>query len=149
MKTYKTNLPQITLKLKKGEELNCQIKCSQDCADLMRKIWDCDSLPIYESVICIFLNRQNRTLGWYKVSQGGLTGSLIDVRLILSIALSCLATGIVIAHNHPSGGLQPSDADKDITKRLRDSANIMDISVIDHIILTETGHYSFSDENTL
>jgi DNA repair protein RadC len=149
MKTYKSKFPEITLKLKKGEILNCQIKQSKDCADLFRSIWDVDSLPINESVIIIFLNRNNNTIGWYKVSQGGLSGSVIDVRLILATALNCLASGIIIAHNHPSGNLNPSEADSKMTQKLKNSAEIMDIQVLDHIILTETEYYSFADNGLI
>ena len=149
MKTYKSKFPEITLKLKKGEVLNCQIKQSKDAADLFRSIWDVDSLPINESVIAIFLNRNNNTIGWLKVSQGGLSGSVIDIRLVLATALQCLASGIIMAHNHPSGNLNPSDADTRVTKKLKDSAEIMDIQVLDHLIITEDSYYSFADNGIL
>jgi DNA repair protein RadC len=147
MKTYKTNLPQITLKLKKGETLNCQIKTSEDSVEMFRKIWDNDTLPIYESVICLFLNRCNNTIGWFKVSQGGLSGSVIDNRIILATALGCLASGIILAHNHPSGNVQPSEADVKVTEKLAAAANIMDITVLDHVIISEDNYYSFADNS--
>ena len=149
MKTYKSNLPQITLKLKKGEELNCKIMSSKDAADLFRKVWDNDSLLIYESMIVIYLNRQNNTIGWFKVSQGGLSGTLIDNRLILATALNCLASGIIICHNHPSGNLQPSEADTTITKRLQEASKIMDIQLLDSIILTEKSYFSYKDDGII
>jgi len=149
MKTYKSNLPQITLKLKKGEVLNCKIAKSQDAADLFRSIWDVDTLPICESMICIFLNRCNNTIGWFKVSQGGLSGTLIDNRLILATGLNCLASGIIMCHNHPSGNVQPSEADIKVTQKLKEAANLMDIQVLDHIILTEDTHYSFADNGII
>ena len=149
MKTYKSNFPQITLKLKKGETLNCKITASIDAANLFRKIWDVDSLPVYESVIAIFLNRQNNTIGWLKVSQGGLTGSVIDVRLILATALNCLASGIIMCHNHPSGNLQPSEQDVAMTKKLKQSGEIMDIIVLDHLILTEESYFSMTENGII
>lgn len=149
MKTYKSNLPEISLKLKKGETLNVQIKCSNDIANVLRQIWDNDSLPIYESVICIFLNRQNRTLGWLKVSQGGISGTVCDVRLILSTALNCLASGIILAHNHPSGNLQPSEQDNKLVKKLNDGASIIDMKLLDSIILTEDSYYSYADNSNI
>jgi DNA repair protein RadC len=149
MKTYKSNFPQITLKLKKGEELNCKIMTSKDAADLFRKIWDVDSLPINESMICIFLNRQNNTIGWYKVSQGGLAGTVIDIRLILATALTSLAHGVIICHNHPSGNLTPSESDTKITKRLQEAGKLMDIGILDHIILTEDDYYSMTDNGII
>jgi DNA repair protein RadC len=149
MKTYKSNFPQITLKLKKGEELNCKIMSSKDAVDLFRKVWDNDSLLIYESMIVIFLNRQNNTIGWFKVSQGGISGTLIDNRLILATALNCLASGIIICHNHPSGNLQPSEADTTMTKRLEEAGKIMDIQLLDSIILTEKSHFSYKDSGII
>lgn len=149
MKTYKSNLPQITLKLKKGEELNCKIMTSKDAADLFRKVWDNDSLLIYESMIVIFLNRQNNTIGWFKMSQGGLSGTLMDNRLILATALNCLAQGIIICHNHPSGNLTPSEADTKLTKKLEEAGKIMDINLLDSLILTETDHFSYADNGLI
>ena len=149
MKTYKSNFPQITLKLKKGEVLNCKITTSKDAADLFRKVWDVDTLPICESMIVIFLNRQNNTIGWFKVSQGGLSGTVVDVRLILATALNCLASGILMCHNHPSGNINPSEADISMTKKVKQSAEIMDIQVLDHIILTEDSYFSLADSGLI
>ena len=146
MKTYKSNLPEITLRLKKGETLNVKIKSSKDAAEIFRQIWDVDSLEIFESVICIFLNRANNTIGWFKVSQGGISGTVIDNRMILATALKCLASSIIIAHNHPSGNTQPSDADINVTKKLKDACQIMEINLLDHLIITSDSHYSMNDE---
>jgi DNA repair protein RadC len=149
MKTYKSNLPQITLKLKKGEVLNCKIKTSQDAADLFRSIWDVDTLPICETMIVIFLNRCQNTIGWFKVSQGGLSGTIVDNRLILAIGLNCLASAIIMCHNHPSGNVQPSAADIEITKRLNEASKLMDMQILDHIILTEDTFYSMADNGII
>jgi DNA repair protein RadC len=149
MKTYKTNLPEITLKLKKGEALKAKIGNSNDAADIFRQVWDKDSLDIYESVIIIFLNRHNNTIGWYKASQGGLSGTIIDNRLILVTALNCLASGIIICHNHPSGNLQPSEADIKVTQKLKDATSLLDIRLLDHIILTEESYLSMADEGVI
>jgi DNA repair protein RadC len=149
MKTYKSNLPQITLKWKKGEELNCKILKSSDAADLFRKIWDEDSLTIYETMICIFLNRQSNTIGWLKVSQGGLSGTICDNRLILATALNCLASAIIMCHNHPSGNLKPSDTDISVNRKLSDACKLMDMQVLDSLILSEDGYLSMADEGLI
>lgn len=149
MKTYKSNLPQITLKLTKSDTLNCKISNSKDAYDVFKKIWDADSIEIYESMICIFLNRANNTIGWYKVSQGGISGTVIDNKLILSTALKCLASSILIAHNHPSQSLQPSNADTRITEKLKNACTIMEINLIDHLIITEDNYFSYMDENMI
>lgn len=149
MKTYKANLPEITLKLKRGEVLKSKIATSKDAVEIFRKIWDTDTLEIYESVIVIFLNRSNNTIGWYKVSQGGISGTVIDNRLILVTALNCLASGIIICHNHPSGNTTPSEADIKVTLKLKQACDLLEISVLDHIILTEESHYSMADNNDI
>jgi DNA repair protein RadC len=149
MKTYKSNLPQITLKLKKGEELNCKITHSSDAADLFRKIWEEDTLTVYETMICIFLNRQNNTIGWLKVSQGGISNTVCDNRLILATALSSLASGIIMCHNHPSRNLKPSEGDISTIKKLSAACKLMDMQVLDSIILTEEDYFSMADDGLI
>ena len=149
MKTYNTNLPEITLKLKKGENFKAKISGSSDAAEVFKKIWDVDSLEIFESVICIFLNRANNTIGWFKVSQGGLSGTVVDNRLILATAIKSLASGIILAHNHPSGNTKPSKADIEVTKKLKNGCNILEINLLDHLIITKDSYISLADEGLL
>ncbi len=85
----------------------------------------------------------------YQLSKGGITGTIADVRLILSVALKTLATGLILAHNHPSGNLKPSEADKKITNKIRQAAKLLDIELMDHIIISNEGYYSFMDEGVL
>ena len=146
MKTYKENLPEITLKYKSGEQKKVKISKSKDSFDIMRLFFDQDTLELTESVIALFLNRSNNTIGWLKVSQGGLNGTIVDIRLILATALKCAASGMILAHNHPSGNKQPSDNDIKITTKLKDAGNIMDIRLLDHLIITETEYFSMADE---
>ncbi len=88
-------------------------------------------------------------MGSYQLSKGGITGTIADVRLILSVALKSLATGLILAHNHPSGNLKPSEADKQITSKIRQAAKLLDIELMDHIIISNEGYYSFMDEGVL
>lgn len=148
MKSYKSSLPQITLKFKTGEVVKAQIKNSNDAAELFRSVWD-DTLEINESVICLFLNRNNATIGWFKVSQGGISSSIVDNRLILATALKCLASGIILCHNHPSGNTSPSNSDIMVTKKLKEAAEFFDIHLLDHIILTDVSHYSLADNGEI
>jgi len=148
MKSYKSSLPQITLKFKTGEVVKSQIKNSNDAAELFRSVWD-DTLEINESVICLFLNRNNATIGWFKVSQGGISSSIVDNRLILATALKCLASGIILCHNHPSGNTSPSNSDIMVTKKLKEAAEFFDIHLLDHIILTDVSHYSLADNGEI
>lgn len=149
MKTYKESLPEITLKYKSGEQKKIKITTSKDSFDIMRLFFDQDTLELTESVIALFLNRSNNTIGWLKVSQGGISGTVIDVRLILATALKCAASSIILAHNHPSGNRQPSDNDIKITNKLKEAGNIMDIRLLDHLIITETEYYSMADEGLI
>lgn len=123
-----------------------KITSSRDCADLFRKIFDADTFLWSEEFIVLCLNNSNRVLGFYKVSSGGITATVVDIRMIYTIALKSCATSIIVAHNHPSGKLLASDADKEVTKKIDDAGKILDIKLLDHIILTDTGYLSFKDE---
>jgi DNA repair protein RadC len=97
----------------------------------------------------LYLNRANKVIGSYQLSKGGITGTIADVRLILSVALKTLASGLILAHNHPSGNLKPSEADKQITNKIRQAAKLLDIELLDHIIISSEGYYSFADDAIL
>jgi len=101
----------------------------------------------YFYILC--LNRNNRVLGYSQISVGGLSGTVADVRIIMQTALKANACSIIIAHNHPSGNLTPSEADKDITRKIRDAGKFLDIPVLDHVILTSESYFSFADEGLL
>ncbi len=103
----------------------------------------------YEEFWLILLDRSNKIIHRQKISQGGITGTVADVRIILHLALEKLASSIILCHNHPSGQSMPSEADISLTKKIKESANIMDIALLDHIIVTEGGYYSFADEGIL
>ncbi|MDF1546649.1 MAG: DNA repair protein RadC [Bacteroidales bacterium] len=103
----------------------------------------------YEEFWVIFLNRSNSVIDKQKISQGGVSGTIIDVRLIMKHAIEKLASGLILCHNHPSGNLNPSKSDIDITKKLSDAGKIMEISVLDHVIVTDAQYYSFADEGIM
>ncbi|MBF8150357.1 DNA repair protein RadC [Winogradskyella sp. F6397] len=103
----------------------------------------------HEEFWILYLNNSNKIIQKKQLSKGGITGTLVDVRLVLKNALEVGATGLILCHNHPSGTLKPSQADKDITKKLKVAAQSLDISVLDHLIITENAYYSFADENML
>ncbi|MBC7494800.1 MAG: DNA repair protein RadC [Flavobacterium sp.] len=100
----------------------------------------------YEEFWVLFLNNSMKVLHKAQLSKGGITGTVVDVRLIFKLALEQNATSIILVHNHPSGSLQPSEADFEVTKKIKIAGKTLDISVIDHIIITETSYYSFKDE---
>ncbi|WP_139958412.1 RadC family protein [Flavicella sediminum] len=103
----------------------------------------------HEEFWVLYLNNSNKILQKQQISKGGLTGTVVDVRLVLKKALNLLATGIILCHNHPSGNLTPSTADKQITNKLKAAGETMDIKVLDHLIITEKMYFSFADENLL
>ncbi|WP_462250434.1 RadC family protein [Ferruginibacter sp.] len=103
----------------------------------------------YEVFAVLFLNRANKINHFEIISRGGITGTVADPRIILKKALEQDATSIVLSHNHPSGSLKPSRADKELTQKIKEAAKYLDIKVIDHIIVSEEGYYSFADEGLL
>lgn len=103
----------------------------------------------HEEFWIIYLNNSNKVIQKNQLSKGGITGTLVDVRLVLKNALEVGATAIILAHNHPSGTLKPSDADKQITNKLKLAAESLDIKVLDHLIITENTYFSFADESLL
>lgn len=123
-----------------------KISGSSDVARYLRSL--IGDLP-HEEFWVLFLNRQNKILDKQRLSQGGMTGTVIDVRLVLKMALEKHATSLIFAHNHPSGNLDASDADRKITRQLKDSAAVMDIPLLDHLIITQGGYFSFADEGLL
>lgn len=116
------------------------IKCSNDVADfLTHKLKDL----AYEVFAVLFLNRANKVIHFEIISRGGITGTIADPRIILKIAIENNATGLILCHNHPSGNLQPSKADKDITEKLIKAAGFLDIKILDHLIVSDEGFFSF------
>lgn len=103
----------------------------------------------HEEFWLLMLNRANRVLGRYKVSQGGLSGTVIDTRIILKKALDNLASSIIVCHNHPSGNNQPSDADVKITGKLKKAAEMLEIKLLDHVIIADKSYFSFADEGMI
>ncbi len=103
----------------------------------------------HEEFKVILLDRANQVIFIHELSRGGITGTVTDPRLIFKTALEKGACGIILCHNHPSGNLQPSQADKDITTRVRSAGQFLEISVLDHLIVTNDGYFSFADEGIL
>jgi len=146
-------IPEITIKVNFDKKVKktelVQITSSDSVVEVLRKVFNADTFDWTEEFILLCLNRQNAVVGFYKVSSGGISGTIADPRVIFTTALNCLATSIIIAHNHPSGNLQPSQADKEITTKIKEAGKMLDIRLLDHIILTDTGYYSFMDEGAL
>lgn len=123
-------------------ELN-KITSSKIVFEIMQPI--IGELP-HEEFWILYLNNSNKVLSKMQQSKGGITGTMVDVRLVFKTALELGATAIILCHNHPSGTLVPSDADKQITKKLKLAGDSLDVKVLDHLIVTETNYYSFVDD---
>lgn len=123
-----------------------KISGSSDVFDIMHPILA--DLP-YEEFWILLLNRANKVMSIQKISQGGVAGTVMDSKIIMKAAIDALASSIILCHNHPSGNLLPSTQDKNITQKVKEAGVIMDIPILDHIIVTETGFYSFADEGDL
>lgn len=112
--------------------------------------YDHDTLNLFESFIVIYLNQNNIIKGFMKISEGGLTQTVADPKKIFMGAIGCLATGIIISHNHPSGNTKPSLDDRQLTKKISAAGKLLDIRVIDHIIVADGDrYYSFAESGDL
>lgn len=123
-----------------------RIRCSEDAYEVLKPHLSDLS---HEEFWIILLNRANDVIKCEKVSSGGVSGTIADPKMIFKIALEHLASGIILAHNHPSGNLNPSQADKDLTQKLKSAGNSLDISVLDHLIFTDKKYYSFADQGVM
>ncbi|WP_026898834.1 JAB domain-containing protein [Daejeonella oryzae] len=125
------------------------ITSSKNVYEILIQSWDMNKIELLEQFKILLLNRANKVLGIFEVSSGGISGTTADPKLIFGIALKTCASGIIISHNHPSGQLKPSDADLRITRKIKEGGNFLDISVLDHVIITSTGYFSFADEGLI
>ncbi|KQB44128.1 DNA repair protein RadC [Flavobacterium daejeonense] len=125
-----------------AQELD-KITSSKSVFEIMQPI--IGELP-HEEFWILYLNNSNKVISKAQMSVGGITGTLVDVRLVFKMALEKCATALILCHNHPSGTLIPSDADKQLTKKLKTAGDSLDIKVLDHLIVTERNYFSFADE---
>lgn len=125
------------------------IKSSKDAYDLLMQLWNHGTLDLQEEFKVLLLNRSNRVLGFYALSKGGITGTIVDLKLLFASALKAAAVGLIISHNHPSGQVKASRADEEITQKIAAGARILDIKLLDHIIIAAEGYFSFADEGLL
>lgn len=147
MEQKKFELAEITISFSTKVKVKPKIRGSQDVYDLLKEIYDDEKVELREEFIVLYLNRAQSVLGFQRLSVGGVTGVVVDIRHVLATALKANATGFILSHNHPSGSISPSNEDRKLTKRLVLSAEHHDLKVIDHVIYTRDGFYSFAEEN--
>ena len=127
-----------------------KISSSSLAAHVIYQSWDQNTIAVYESFKILLLNNSNKVKGIYQISHGGITGTLVDLRLQFAVTLKSLSVALILVHNHPSGTLRPSEADKNLTRKIKSAADFLDIKILDHLILIPTGdYYSFADEGIL
>jgi DNA repair protein RadC len=122
------------------------MRSSKDIAQYLRKKLQHETRELF---VAVYLNRANRILGMETISIGGITGTVADARIILKKAIEAQASSIVLSHNHPSGSLKPSDADRQLTVKIKAAAQLIDMTVVDHIIVSDQGYYSFADSGEM
>ena len=136
------------LKATDSEFTKVKITSSESAEKFIRQFYG-DDLEIFESFFILLLNRANETIGYAKISQGGIVGTVVDKKILLKYVVESLASGIILAHNHPSGNTNPSQADLNITKDLQQLCKLVDSEILDHVILTADSFYSFVDNGKL
>lgn len=125
-----------------------KVSCSRDAYDALLNCWD-GQLDHIEYFYIILLNRANKIMGYYQLSKGGQSGTVADPKCVFQVALKCCAASVILAHNHPSGNLKPSEADLQLTRKMREAGAMLDLPVLDHLILTSETYFSFADEGIL
>lgn len=125
-----------------------KITQSSEAAAYIRQFY-LDDIEIFESSFILLLNRANITIGYVKLSQGGICATIMDIKLICKYAVDALASAVIVAHNHPAGQATPSQADIEITRKIKAALDIVDSKLIEHIILTADSYYSFADNGKI
>ncbi|WP_316808074.1 JAB domain-containing protein [Pedobacter agri] len=126
-----------------------QISSSEQMYNLIKQQWDLGRINFLEEFKVVLLNRSNRVLGVVNVSMGGVSGTYVDPKVVFAIALKGNASSLILTHNHPSGSLRPSEADIKLTKRLVECGKLLEITIFDHIIISENSYYSFADDGMM
>lgn len=123
-----------------------KITCSKDAFDILYPLMEDQN---HEEFWVLYLNRANKVIATRNISKGGISGTVADSRIIFKIAIELLSSAIILSHNHPSGNLKPSESDLQLTKKLKEAGNLLEIPVLDHLIIGESGYLSFADEGLI
>lgn len=140
---------QLTYKPNFNPSARPQISSSKQCYDILMQHWNLGLINFLEEFKIILLNRTNRVLGLVDVSMGGVSGTYVDPKVVFVAALKANASGLILCHNHPSGNLNPSNADIKLTAKLKEGAKLLEIEIHDHLIIGENGYYSMADEGLM
>jgi DNA repair protein RadC len=142
----KINLPKIKIKVTVSKGDKVILNTPEGTYEILRSIFDSDTINWTESMVLVCLNRQNQIIGYNKIASGGFSGVVCDPKVVMTLALQCAASSIILCHNHPSGNLKPSKSDIDITSKIKNACNYLDVKLLDHIIITDDGYLSLANE---
>lgn len=148
MKNYKKQMSRFRIVADKSYFQATKIASSQDAYNVIKQFYS-DDIEVYESFFLLLLNKANNTIGYVKISQGGTVGTVVDLKIIAKYAIDGLASSVILAHNHPSGNVNPSEADRAVTRKIKEGLKLFEITVLDHIILAADNHFSFADDYIL
>lgn len=144
-KVMKKKAVEYSLKAQKQEFPIAKIRCATDAVNFARQFYY-DDITIYESAFIILMNNAGNAMGYAKISQGGICGTIVDVRIVAKYAVETLASSVILVHNHPSGNVTPSNDDKELVKRLHQALMVLNVKFYDSIIITEDSYLSMRDE---
>ena len=140
---------QLSYKSNVKPSLRPKINGSSDANAILLQSWDLSKLDLIEQFKVLYTNKGNRVLGILELSTGGISATVADPKLIFVAALKAGASGIILSHNHPSGNLKPSQRDIDLTRKIKEGGKLLEIQLLDHLIITSEGYYSFADEGLI
>ena len=123
-----------------------KVKDSSSAYKILLNNWNTDSIELYEEFKVLLLNRANEVLGVYALSKGGIHGTVVDIKLLFAVILKSASSAVILAHNHPSGNLIPSEADRNLYEKIKKVAKYLDVNVLDNLIISKDGYYSFNDK---
>jgi DNA repair protein RadC len=143
-------LAEIFVSYKTKSSNKTKILNSRDAFNALYPLFDINTIELKEEFFLLLLNRANNILGWFKLSSGGTSGTVVDIRIVFVLALQTNTSNLILCHNHPSQNIQPSEADIILTKRMKEAGSLLDIKVLDHLIIASSGAYfTFADEGLL
>lgn len=142
----KNTISEIQLKYRPTKSMVTKISNSNDAYNCFLALWNNNTLELQEEFKILLLNRANEILGIYTLSVGGMAGTVVDLRLLFAVAIKSAAHSFIMAHNHPSGTLKPSEPDKRLFRKVKQAAEFLDVQVLDNLIITKDAYLSFADE---
>jgi DNA repair protein RadC len=148
-KFWQVSEVQITYKSQMQAADRPKVASSRDAENILRENWS-DDIELLEEFVVLFLTKANQVKGLFRASKGGTSGTVVDAKIVFAAAVKAMAAAIIVAHNHPSGNLQPSKADIELTRKLKQAGEALELPVLDHLILAPyIGYYSFADEGAI